>query len=63
MAKREVSKTIDRLRLQVLRTDARQRTASSRLDRAIDEQQMARSAYEDAVTDYIAALEEMVDPA
>jgi hypothetical protein len=63
MAERQVSKTIDRLRLQVLRTDARQRLASSRLDRAIDEQQMARSAYEDAVTAYIAALEEMVDPA
>ena len=62
MAELHTSKAIERLRLQVLRTDARQRSAATRLDRALDECQMARSAYEDAVVAYIAALEEVVDP-
>lgn len=63
MAERHNPKAIERLRLQVLRTDARQRSAATRLDRALDENQAARSAYEDAVIAYIAALEEVVDPA
>lgn len=63
MAERHTPKAIERLRLQVLRTDARQRSAATRLDRSLDEYQMARSAYEDAVISYIAALEEVVDPA
>lgn len=62
MAERRATKTIERLRLQMLRADARQRSAASRLDRALDEYQVAKSAHEDAVIDYIAALEERVGP-
>ncbi|WP_374342211.1 hypothetical protein [Azonexus sp.] len=60
MIERSSSNVVDRLRLLVLRTDARQRLLAQRLDRVSDEYRIARSAYEDAVTDYIAALEERV---
>ncbi|RIX41514.1 MAG: hypothetical protein D3M94_19835 [Rhodocyclales bacterium GT-UBC] len=61
MSERQSSKSADRLRMQVARTDARQRMLGQRLERAFDEYRLARSEYEDAVTDYIAALEERVD--
>jgi hypothetical protein len=61
VAYRKTSTPLDRLRLQMQRTDARQRMLGQRLDRAFDEYRMARSEYEDAVIDYIAALEERVD--
>lgn len=60
MAERQSSKTVDRLRAQMQRTDARQRMLGQRLDRAFDEYRMARSEFEDAVIDYIAAIEERV---
>lgn len=60
MAERQSSKTVGRLRAQMQRTDARQRMLGQRLDRAFDEYRMARSEFEDAVIDYIAAIEEMV---
>lgn len=57
MVKRQ-SSTIERLRIQVQRTDARQRLLGQRLNRAFDDHQAARTEYEDAVVEYIAVLEE-----
>lgn len=58
MAELNTSKTTDLLRVQMLRTDACQQMAFSRLSRALNDYAKARSAYQNAVVSYIQDLEE-----